>query len=45
MYTNIEKFLVLYRVTPYFDGNNKLTNGVNVEAYTIKNNGELHYST
>lgn len=35
---------VLYRVTPYFEGNNKLANGVNIEAYSIEDNGKLHFN-
>jgi DNA-entry nuclease len=35
---------VLYRVTPYFEDNNKLANGVNIEAYSIEDNGKLHFN-
>lgn len=35
---------VLYRVTPYFEGNNKLANGVNIEAYSIEDNGKFHFN-
>ena len=35
---------VLYRVTPYFEGNNKLANGVNIEAYSVEDNGKLHFN-
>ncbi|MCI9017236.1 MAG: hypothetical protein HFJ53_08790 [Clostridia bacterium] len=35
---------VLYRVTPYFEDNNKLAYGVNIEAYSIEDNGELHFN-
>lgn len=35
---------VLYKVTPYFEGNNKLANGVNIEAYSIEDNGKLHFN-
>ena len=35
---------VLYRVTPYFDGNNELVNGVEIEAYSIEDNGELKFN-
>ena len=35
---------VLYRVTPVFEGNNKLASGVNIEAYSIEDNGELHFN-
>ncbi len=27
---------VLYRVTPYFEGENELASGVNIEAYSIE---------
>lgn len=35
---------VLYRVTPYFEGNNKLANGVNIEAYSVEDNEKLHFN-
>ena len=35
---------VLYRVTPYFDGNNELVNGVEIEAYSIEDNGKLKFN-
>lgn len=35
---------VLYRVTPYFKANNKLASGVNIEAYSIEDNGKLHFN-
>lgn len=35
---------VLYRVTPYFDGENELASGVNLEAYSIEDNGKLHFN-
>ena len=35
---------VLYRVTPYFEGNNKLSNGVNIEAYSIEDKGKLKFN-
>ena len=35
---------VLYRVTPYFKGDNKLANGVNIEAYSIEDTGALHFN-
>lgn len=35
---------VLYKVTPYFDGNNKLASGVNIEAYSIEDGGKLHFN-
>lgn len=31
---------VLYRVTPVYEGNNLLSNGVIIEAYSIEDNGE-----
>lgn len=35
---------LLYRVTPYFEGDNKLANGVNIEAYSIEDSGKLHFN-
>lgn len=35
---------VLYRVTSYFDGNNELVNGVEIEAYSIEDNGGLKFN-
>lgn len=35
---------VLYRVMPYFEGNNEFANGVNIEAYFIEDNGKLHFN-
>ena len=35
---------VLYRVTPYFDGNNELVNGVEIEAYSIEDNGKFKFN-
>lgn len=35
---------VLYRVTPYFDGNNELVNGVEIEAYSIEDNGGFKFN-
>lgn len=35
---------VIYRVIPYFVNNNKLANGVNIEAYSIEDNGDLHFN-
>lgn len=29
---------VLYRVTPYFEGENELASGVNIEVYSIEDN-------
>ena len=31
---------VLYRVTPIFDGNNLVANGVEIEAYSVEDNGK-----
>ena len=31
---------VLYRVTPIFEGNNLLVNGVQIEAYSVEDNGK-----
>ena len=39
-----QKNHVLYRVTPFFEGDNKLANGVNIEAYSIEDNGKLHFN-
>lgn len=39
-----QKNHVLYRVTPYFKSNNKLASGVNIEAYSIEDNGTLHFN-
>ena len=35
---------VLYRVTPYFEGNNELASGANIEAYSIEDNGKLQFN-
>lgn len=35
---------VLYRVTPYFEGENELASGVNIEVYSIEDNGKLHFN-
>lgn len=35
---------VLYRVSPYFEDNNKVAKGVNIEAYSIEDNGKLHFN-
>jgi len=35
---------VLYRVTPYFESNSELASGVNIEAYSIEDNGKLHFN-
>lgn len=36
---------VLYRVTPIFEGNNKLASGVQMEAWSIEDNGQgLHFN-
>ena len=39
-----KKNSVLYRVTPYFEDKNKLANGVKMEAYSIEDNGKLHFN-
>lgn len=39
-----QKNEVLYRVTPYFEKNNQLANGVNMEAYSIEDNGKLKFN-
>ena len=31
---------VLYRVTPIFEGNNLVANGVQMEAYSVEDNGK-----
>ena len=31
---------VMYRVTPYYDGNNLLASGVQIEAMSVEDNGE-----
>ena len=35
---------VLYRVIPYFENNNELASGVNIEAYSIEDNGKLQFN-
>ena len=35
---------VLYRVSPYFEDNNEVAKGVNIEAYSIEDNGKLHFN-
>lgn len=35
---------VLYRVTPYFEGENELASGVNIEVYSIEDNWKLHFN-
>lgn len=35
---------VLYRVTPYFEGDNELAHGVNIEAYSIEDDGTLKFN-
>ena len=35
---------VLYRVTPDFKGEHELASGVNIEAYSIEDNGKLHFN-
>ena len=39
-----QKNHVLYRVTPYFEGNNELASGVNIEAYSIEDEGKLEFN-
>ncbi len=36
--------ILLYRTTPYFEGNNELASGVNIEAYSIEDDGKLHFN-
>lgn len=35
---------VLYRVTPYFENDNALANGVQIEAYSIEDEGSLSFN-
>ena len=35
---------VLYRVTPYFEGENLVATGVQMEAYSVEDNGELKFN-
>lgn len=36
---------VLYRVTPIYEGDNKLASGVQMEAWSVEDNGEgLHFN-
>ena len=35
---------VLYRVTPYFDGDSLVATGVQMEAYSVEDNGELQFN-
>ena len=35
---------VLYRVTPYFEENNLVATGVQMEAYSVEDNGELQFN-
>lgn len=39
-----QKNNVLYRVTPYFEANCELASGVNIEAYSIEDNGKLQFN-
>lgn len=39
-----QKNNVLYRVTPYFENNNMLASGVNIEAYSIEDEGKLSFN-
>jgi DNA-entry nuclease len=34
---------VLYRVTPFFEGDDLLSRGVEMEAYSVEDNGRLSY--
>ena len=42
-YIENSDFHVLYRVTPYFKGNELLARGVEMEAYSVEDNGMLCY--
>lgn len=35
---------VLYRVTPYFEGDNLVATGVQMEAYSVEDDGELQFN-
>ena len=35
---------VLYRVTPIFEGNNLLAKGVQIEAYSVEDDGQLQFN-
>lgn len=35
---------VLYRVTPYFEDDNQLASGVNIETYSIEDGGKLKFN-
>lgn len=36
---------VLYRVTPIFNGDNKLASGIQMEAWSVEDNGQgLHFN-
>jgi DNA-entry nuclease len=39
-YVKETKNHVLYRVTPIFEGSNLLASGVEIEAYSVEDNGE-----
>lgn len=44
VYDYIKENKILYRVTPYFEENNELANGVDIEAYSIEDNGNLKFN-
>ena len=35
---------VLYRVTPYFEGDNLVATGVQMEAYSVEDDGQLQFN-
>ena len=35
---------MLYRVTPYFERDNLVAKGVQMEAYSVEDNGELKFN-
>jgi len=39
-----QKNHVLYRVTPYFAEDNELASGVNIEAYSMEDNGKIQFN-
>ena len=43
-YVEETKNHVLYRVTPYFEGNNLVATGVQMEAYSVEDKGELQFN-
>ena len=44
--SHIEKYKVhvFYRVTPYFTGSNKLVSGIQLEAYSVEDDGALSFN-